>query len=47
VVAVSLDRPVWAGTVPIREQFGEPVDAPDLRADLAGAVPDYVRAWRR
>jgi uncharacterized protein len=36
---------VWAGTVPLTEQFGEPVDAPDLAFDLP--VPDYVRRWRR
>lgn len=32
---------VWAGTVPIREVYGEPVDAPDLRPGLP--VPAYVR----
>ena len=37
--------PIWAGTVPIREAFGEPVDAPDLPDGLP--VPDYVRRWRR
>jgi uncharacterized protein len=37
--------PVWAGTVPIREVFGEPVDAPDLADGLP--VPDYVRRWTR
>jgi uncharacterized protein len=37
--------PVWAGTVPIRETFGEPVDAPDLAGGLP--VPGYVRRWRR
>ncbi len=37
--------PVWAGTVPLRESFGEPVDAPDLAYSLP--VPDYVRRWER
>jgi len=37
--------PVWAGTVPIREAFGEPVDAPDLADGLP--VPGYVHRWRR
>lgn len=40
----DLDRPVWAGVVPMREVFGEP------RADERGAahpVPDYVRSWTR
>jgi len=41
----DLDLPVWAGVVPLREVFGEPVDAPDLRS--AQEVPDYVRAWSR
>jgi nitroimidazol reductase NimA-like FMN-containing flavoprotein (pyridoxamine 5'-phosphate oxidase superfamily) len=37
--------PVWAGTVPLRETFGEPVDAPDLRYPLR--APDYIRGWTR
>jgi uncharacterized protein len=40
----DLDRPVWAGVVPIRETFGEP------RPDPAGAafpVPAYVERWTR
>ncbi|MGN6244554.1 MAG: pyridoxamine 5'-phosphate oxidase family protein [Motilibacteraceae bacterium] len=37
----DLDLPVWAGTVPIREVWGKPVPAPDLRAPLP--VPDYLR----
>ncbi|MGN6301966.1 MAG: pyridoxamine 5'-phosphate oxidase family protein [Angustibacter sp.] len=41
--ADDLDRPVWAGVVPIEHRFGEPVSAPDLRFDVP--VPDYVRAW--
>lgn len=41
--ADDLDRPVWAGVVPIEHRFGEPVAAPDLRFDVP--VPDYVRAW--
>jgi uncharacterized protein len=39
----DLDRPVWAGVVPVLHRFGEPVDAPDLRVDLP--VPDYVGRW--
>jgi nitroimidazol reductase NimA-like FMN-containing flavoprotein (pyridoxamine 5'-phosphate oxidase superfamily) len=39
----DLDRPVWAGVVPIRHTFGEPVPAPDLRGEHV--VPDYLRAW--
>lgn len=37
----DLDLPVWAGTVPVREVWGEPVAAPDLRAPCP--VPDYLR----
>jgi len=37
--------PVWAGTVPLNEAFGDPVPAPDLLPDRP--VPDYVRRWRR
>lgn len=41
----DLTRPIWAGVVPLRESFGEPVPAPDLVGDFP--VPDYVKAWRR
>jgi len=37
--------PVWAGTVQLRETFGEPVDAPDLAYPLR--APDYIRGWTR
>ncbi|HET8614830.1 MAG TPA: pyridoxamine 5'-phosphate oxidase family protein [Actinomycetales bacterium] len=40
----DLDRPVWAGVVPLRRAWGAPVPAPDLRFDLP--VPAYVGAWR-
>ncbi len=39
----DLDRPVWAGVVPIRHAFGEPVPAPDLAEPRP--VPAYVRSW--
>ncbi|MFM7598557.1 MAG: pyridoxamine 5'-phosphate oxidase family protein [Actinomycetota bacterium] len=35
---------IWAGVVPIRESFGEPV-ADELAAGIP--VPDYVTRWRR
>jgi nitroimidazol reductase NimA-like FMN-containing flavoprotein (pyridoxamine 5'-phosphate oxidase superfamily) len=41
----DLDLPIWAGVVPLRESFGEPVDAPDLTP--AREVPEYVRGWQR
>ncbi len=40
----DVDRPVWAGQVPIREQFGAPV--PD-EAGAAFPVPVYVEKWTR
>ncbi|MGD9954672.1 MAG: pyridoxamine 5'-phosphate oxidase family protein, partial [Candidatus Nanopelagicales bacterium] len=40
----DLDRPIWAGVVPIREVFGEP--RPDERG-AAHPVPDYVKGWTR
>lgn len=40
----DVDRPVWAGVVPLREVFGEP--EPDERG-AAFPVPAYVREWRR
>ncbi|MFL6071676.1 MAG: pyridoxamine 5'-phosphate oxidase family protein [Actinomycetes bacterium] len=39
----DVDRPIWAGVVPIKRQYGEPINAPDLVAPFQ--VPDYVRAW--
>ncbi|WP_460459796.1 pyridoxamine 5'-phosphate oxidase family protein [Angustibacter peucedani] len=39
----DLDRPVWAGVVPVEHRFGEPVPAPDLRGEHA--VPEYVATW--
>ena len=39
----DLAMDVWAGVVPVRETYGEPVPAPDLRAGTA--VPGYVRDW--
>jgi uncharacterized protein len=37
------ERPVWAGTVPIRQVWGEPVPAPDLRPGLP--VPAELASW--
>jgi nitroimidazol reductase NimA-like FMN-containing flavoprotein (pyridoxamine 5'-phosphate oxidase superfamily) len=41
----DLARPVWAGVVPLRETWQEPVHAPDLVEPRP--VPEYVRAWTR
>ena len=40
----DLDRPVWAGHVPIREVLDEPV--PD-EAGAAYPVPAYLEVWTR
>jgi nitroimidazol reductase NimA-like FMN-containing flavoprotein (pyridoxamine 5'-phosphate oxidase superfamily) len=40
----DLDEPVWAGVVPMRTTYGDPVDAPDLGPNRP--VPDHVRARR-
>ncbi len=39
----DLDRPVWAGVVPLEHRLGTPVPAPDLRFDVP--VPAYVADW--
>lgn len=39
----DLDRPVWAGVVPLTHQWGTPLPAPDLVDGLD--VPGYVWAW--
>jgi nitroimidazol reductase NimA-like FMN-containing flavoprotein (pyridoxamine 5'-phosphate oxidase superfamily) len=36
---------VWAGVVPIRESFGEPIPAPDCADGID--VPSHVRQWVR
>lgn len=41
----DVPRPIWAGVVPLREAFGEPIDAPDLVEPHP--VPGYVKKWRR
>ncbi len=41
----DIPRPIWAGVVPLREAFGEPIDAPDLVEPYP--VPGYVKKWRR
>jgi nitroimidazol reductase NimA-like FMN-containing flavoprotein (pyridoxamine 5'-phosphate oxidase superfamily) len=39
----DLDRPVWAGVVPLEHRWGVPVTAPDLRADLT--PPTALADW--
>jgi nitroimidazol reductase NimA-like FMN-containing flavoprotein (pyridoxamine 5'-phosphate oxidase superfamily) len=39
----DLDLPVWAGVLPLREEAGAPVPAPDLRG--APPVPAYLASW--
>ncbi len=44
-VPEDVSLPVWAGTVPLTESFGDPVDAPDLPYPMP--APDYIRGWTR
>jgi uncharacterized protein len=39
----DLERPVWAGTLPLQRRWGPPVAAPDLTVDAG--VPGYVAEW--
>jgi len=39
----DLSRDVWAGVVPVRETYGEPIPAPDLRPGTP--LPGYVGTW--
>lgn len=41
----DLLEPVWAGVIPTRLVFGEPVPEPDLADGIA--IPDYLRPYRR
>jgi nitroimidazol reductase NimA-like FMN-containing flavoprotein (pyridoxamine 5'-phosphate oxidase superfamily) len=41
----DLDLDCWAGVVPLRESWGTPLPAPDLREGMP--VPHYVKDWRR
>lgn len=41
----DLEWPVWAGVLPVHKEFGEPLAAPDLKAEFA-APPPYLRSWR-
>ena len=40
---VDLDLPVWAGVLPVHEEYGDASPAPDLRPGLE--LPGYVRGW--
>jgi hypothetical protein len=42
---VDLELPVWAGVVPVRQQLGEPIDAPNLMDGIT--VPEYIRRYIR
>ena len=41
----DLGWPVWAGVLPVRKSFGEPLPAPDLRDEFAKA-PGYLSGWQ-
>jgi uncharacterized protein len=42
-VASDVDLPCWAGVVPLRHTFGEPIDAPDLASGIE--VPAEIATW--
>jgi len=37
----DLDLPFWAGVLPIRPEYGEPISADDLKPGIS--IPDYAR----
>lgn len=39
----DLELPVWAGVVPVKQQLGEPIDAPELKDGIT--VPEYLRRY--
>ncbi|MBI5879936.1 MAG: pyridoxamine 5'-phosphate oxidase family protein [Chloroflexi bacterium] len=39
----DLELPHWAGVIPVRTVYAEPVDAPNLKSGTS--VPDYLRAF--
>ncbi len=41
----DMKLPIWAGVLPLTQQFGEPVPDPALVGD--STVPDYIRKYRR
>jgi uncharacterized protein len=43
--ADDLTSPVWAGVLPVRAAFGDPVSSPDLTPGIA--PPSYVTGYRR
>lgn len=43
--AEDVEWPVWAGVVPVERKFGEPLPAPDLKAEYS-ELPEYISKWR-
>lgn len=41
----DMKLPIWAGVLPVTQQFGEPVPDPALVG--GSTVPDYIRKYRR
>lgn len=39
----DLDLEVWAGVLPMKTVYGDPIDAPDLKFDIN--APEYLAAW--
>lgn len=43
--AEDVERPVWAGRLPLVSRWGEPVPADDLKPEHA-RIPAYIQRWR-
>jgi hypothetical protein len=43
---VDLERPVWAGRLPLVSQWGTPVPAEDLKPEY-DRIPEYFDRWRQ
>ncbi len=41
----DLNLPYWAGVIPIKQVYGEPIPSDDLLPDIA--TPDYARYYKR
>jgi nitroimidazol reductase NimA-like FMN-containing flavoprotein (pyridoxamine 5'-phosphate oxidase superfamily) len=41
--ASDLEAPIWAGVIPLETRAGTPIDAPDLKIDIA--APAYIKDY--
>jgi len=40
---IDMDSDIWAGILPIKTSYGEPIPADNLRPGIP--VPDYIATW--